>query len=284
MSDGSGDYTIEQIELTPRGTNITLHLKKDDSDFSKEFRLRNIIERYSDHISFPIKMPKKDNEGEWERINKGSPIWARPKNEISEDEYKQFYSTLSYDPEPPLMTLHNRVEGTFDYSTLFFVPSKAPFDLWDREQRHGINLYVRRIFILDDSKHLMPQYLRFIRGVVDANDLPLNVSREFLQNNRDIDRIRSASVKKILAEFQKMSNKESVRYQALWKEYGKVLKEGIVEDQENKKLLTKLLRFATTRSEIGVQETSLDDYVKRMPMKQKDKHYLLDFGLIDKPK
>lgn len=274
ISDGSGDYTIEQIELTPRGTNITLHLKKDDSEFSEEFRLRNIIERYSDHISFPIKMPKKDNEGEWERINKGSPIWARPKNEISEDEYKQFYSTLSYDPEPPLMTLHNRVEGTFDYSTLFFVPSKAPFDLWDREQRHGINLYVRRIFILDDSKHLMPQYLRFIRGVVDANDLPLNVSREFLQNNRDIDRIRSASVKKILAEFQKMSDKESPRYQALWNEYGKVLKEGIVEDQENQKLLTKLLRFATTRCEVGVQETSLGDYVKRMPMKQKEIYFI----------
>ena len=274
ISDGSGDYTIEQIELTPRGTNITLHLKKDDGEFSEEFRLRNIIERYSDHISFPIKMPKKDNEGKWERINKGSPIWARPKNEISEDEYKQFYSTLSYDPEPPLMTLHNRVEGTFDYSTLFFVPSKAPFDLWDREQRHGINLYVRRIFILDDSKHLMPQYLRFIRGVVDANDLPLNVSREFLQNNRDIDRIRSASVKKILAEFQKMSDKESAHYQALWNEYGKVLKEGIVEDQENQKLLTKLLRFSTTRCEVGLQETSLGDYVKRMPMKQKEIYFI----------
>ena len=274
VSDGSGEYTIETIETATRGTKITLHLKKDDGEYAEEFRLRSIIERYSDHISFPIKMPNKENKKDWERINKGSPIWARPRNTISTDEYKQFYSTLSYDPEPPLMTLHNRVEGAFDYSTLFFVPSKAPFDLWDREQRHGINLYVRRIFILDDSKHLMPQYLRFIRGVVDANDLPLNVSREFLQNNRDIDRIRSASIKKILAEFHKMSDKEPETYQKLWKEYGKVLKEGIVEDNENRTTLTKLLRFATTRSDKGVQEISLDDYVKRMAMKQKEIYFI----------
>lgn len=274
ISDGSGEYTIEELEVNPRGTTITLHLKTDDKEFSEEFRVRNIIERYSDHISFPIMMPKNDNDEEWERINKGSPIWARPKNEVTEDEYKQFYSTLSYDQESPLMTLHNRVEGTFDYSTLFFVPSKAPFDLWDREQRHGINLYVRRIFILDDSKHLMPQYLRFVRGVVDANDLPLNISREFLQNNRDIDRIRTASVKKILTEFQKMAEKETESYQTLWKEYGKVLKEGIVEDQENQSTLTKLLRFASTKSEMGLQETSLNDYVKRMPMKQKEIYFI----------
>ena len=285
ISDGNGEYTIELIELQARGTEIKLHLKKDAAEFAEDIRVRNIIERYSDHISFPIEMLKKDSkkEGnkkskkekeEWERVNKGSPIWARPRNEITEDEYKQFYSTLSYDTEPPLVTLHNRVEGTFEYSTLFFVPSKAPFDLWDREQRHGINLYVRRIFILDDAKHLIPNYLRFIRGVVDANDLPLNVSREFLQNNRDIDRIRTASVKKILTELKRISNKEPKKYQDLWNEYGKVLKEGIIEDHENRDTLTKLLRFSTTKGEHGIQDLSLDDYVKRMAMKQKDIYFI----------
>ena len=285
ISDGNGEYTIEPIELKTRGTEIKLHLKKDAAEFAEDFRIRNIIERYSDHISFPIKMLEKDSEKkdekkskktkeEWARVNKGSPIWARPRNEVTEDEYKQFYSTLSYDTEPPLVTLHNRVEGTFEYSTLFFVPSKAPFDLWDREQRHGINLYVRRIFILDDAKHLIPNYLRFIRGVVDANDLPLNVSREFLQSNRDIDRIRSASVKKILTEFKRISNKESKKYQDLWNEYGKVLKEGIIEDHENRDTLKYLLRFSTTKSEQGTQVVSLDDYVKRMAMKQKDIYFI----------
>ena len=285
ISDGNGEYTIEPTELKTRGTEIKLHLKKDATDFAEDFRIRNIIERYSDHISFPIKMLEKDSEKkdekkskktkeEWARVNKGSPIWARPRNEVTEDEYKQFYSTLSYDTEPPLVTLHNRVEGTFEYSTLFFVPSKAPFDLWDREQRHGINLYVRRIFILDDAKHLIPNYLRFIRGVVDANDLPLNVSREFLQSNRDIDRIRSASVKKILTEFKRISNKESKKYQDLWNEYGKVLKEGIIEDHENRDTLKYLLRFSTTKSEQGTQVVSLDDYVKRMAMKQKDIYFI----------
>ena len=285
ISDGNGEYTIELIELQARGTEIKLHLKKDAAEFAEDIRVRNIIERYSDHISFPIEMLKKDSKKEdnkkskkekekWERVNKGSPIWARPRNEITEDEYKQFYSTLSYDTEPPLVTLHNRVEGTFEYSTLFFVPSKAPFDLWDREQRHGINLYVHRIFILDDAKHLIPNYLRFIRGVVDANDLPLNVSREFLQNNRDIDRIRTASVKKILTELKRISNKEPKKYQDLWNEYGKVLKEGIIEDHENRDTLTELLRFSTTKGEHGIQDVPLDDYVKRMAMKQKDIYFI----------
>ena len=162
-SDGSGEYTLEKIEDNRRGTQITLSLKEDSQEFADLSRIRNIIERYSDHISFPINMPKQDAENEWDRVNKGAPIWARSRNEVSEDEYKQFYSTLSYDSEAPLITLHNRVEGNIEYSTLFFVPSKAPFDLYDRERRHGINLYVRRIFILDDSKHLMPNYLRFVR-------------------------------------------------------------------------------------------------------------------------
>jgi molecular chaperone HtpG len=277
VSDGSGEYTLEPTELSSRGTEITLHLKKESSEFAEDLRVRNIVERYSDHISFPIKMLKKESkkeDEELERINKGSPIWARARNEITADEYQQFYSTLSYDTNPPLMTLHNRVEGTFEYSTLFFVPSKAPFDLWDREQRHGINLYVRRIFILDDSKHLIPNYLRFIRGVVDVNDLPLNVSREFLQSNRDIDRIRTASVKKILTEFNRILKKEPEKYRNLWNEYGKVLKEGVIEDNENRDILTKLLRFSTTKSEQGIQDVSLDDYVKRMALKQKDIYFI----------
>jgi molecular chaperone HtpG len=197
-SDGSGEYTIENTTRVERGTEITLHLRKEDKEFAEGYRLRNIIGKYSDHISLPIKMLSSDEKRkeEWETVNKGAALWSRPKTEITEEEYKQFYTNISYDNEAPLVTLHNRVEGNLEYISLLFIPSKAPFDLWDREQRHGINLYVRRIFILDDAKYLMPSYLRFVRGVVDAADLPLNVTREFLQNNKDIDRIRTASVKK----------------------------------------------------------------------------------------
>ncbi len=275
-SDGEGEYIIEHTDVGERGTTITLHLREEDAEFLDDYRLRGIVSRYSDHISLPIEMRSSDKEkkDEWETVNSGSALWSRSKTEVSEEEYARFYQTLTYDSEPPLATLHNRVEGNLEYTSLFFIPQKAPFDLWDRDQRHGINLYVRRIFIMDDSKYLMPSYLRFVRGVVDAADLPLNVSREFLQNNKDIDRIRSASVKKILSELSKMAEKEPDQYAGFWKEFGKVLKEGVVEDHDNRTLISDLLRFNSTRSAGAEQSESLAAYFKRMPMKQKAIYYI----------
>ena len=275
-SDGEGEYTIETAEVSDRGTMITLHLRDDDREFLEDYRLRGIISRYSDHISLPIQMKSTDEgkKDEWEAVNSGSALWSRAKSDITEEEYTRFYQTLTYDNDAPIATLHNRVEGTLEYTSLFFIPKKAPFDLWDRDQRHGINLYVRRIFIMDDSKYLMPSYLRFVRGVVDAADLPLNVSREFLQNNKDIDRIRSASIKKILSELTRMAEKEPEQYADFWKEFGKVLKEGVVEDHDNRTLISDLLRFNSTRSEGAEQKESLAGYFKRMPMKQKAIYYI----------
>ena len=275
-SDGGGEYLIETVELADRGTTITLHLRDEDKEFAEDSRIRGIVSKYSDHISLPIEMHPQDEDTkeEWEAINSGSALWSRPKNEITAEEYERFYTTLSYDSEAPLATLHNRVEGNLEYTSLFFIPKKAPFDLWDREQRHGINLYVRRIFIMDDAKYLMPSFLRFVRGVVDAADLPLNVSREFLQNNKDIDRIRAASVKKVLSELTRLAAKELEAYAAFWKEFGKVLKEGMVEDHDNRTVLSDLLRFSSTRSEDLEQTQSLAGYFKRMPMKQKAIYYI----------
>ena len=275
-SDGGGEYLIETVELADRGTTITLHLRDEDKEFAEDSRIRGIVSKYSDHISLPIEMHPQDEDAkeEWQAINSGSALWSRPKNEITAEEYERFYTTLSYDSEAPLATLHNRVEGTLEYTSLFFIPKKAPFDLWDREQRHGINLYVRRIFIMDDAKYLMPSFLRFVRGVVDAGDLPLNVSREFLQNNKDIDRIRAASVKKVLSELTRLAAKELEAYAAFWKEFGKVLKEGMVEDHDNRTVLSDLLRFSSTRSKDLEQTQSLAGYFKRMPMKQKAIYYI----------
>ena len=283
-SEGTGEYSVENITRPERGTEIVIHLKSEEKEYLDAFRLQNIISTYSDHISLPIQMLQKAKgedgseddaaEPEWTAINSGSPLWTRPKKEVTDEQYQRFYSNLTYDNESPLITLHNRVEGKLDYVSLLFVPSKAPFDLWDRERRHGVSLYVRRIFIMDDTKHLMPSYLRFVRGVVDAADLPLNVSREFLQNNRDIDRIRNALVKKILAELKRTANKAPDQYANLWKEFGKVLKEGVVEDHENKSSLAALLRFSTTKSEGGDETVSLADYIKRMPLNQKAIYYI----------
>ena len=275
-SDGGGEYLIETVELADRGTTITLHLRDEDKEFAEDSRIRGIVSKYSDHISLPIEMHPQDEDTkeEWEAINSGSALWSRPKNEITAEEYERFYTTLSYDSEAPLATLHNRVEGNLEYTSLFFIPKKAPFDLWDREQRHGINLYVRRIFIMDDAKYLMPSFLRFVRGVVDAAEPPLNVSREFLQNNKDIDRIRAASVKKVLSELTRLAAKELEAYAAFWKEFGKVLKEGMVEDHDNRTVLSDLLRFSSTRSEDLEQTQSLAGYFKRMPMKQKAIYYI----------
>ena len=289
-SEGDGSYTLETVSRDTRGTEIELHLREEESEFLENYRLRSIISKYSDHISLPIlllkyeaeeddkdKKEKADSDKkkvEWETVNKGSALWSRPRNEISEEEYNTFYGTLSYDSDPPLRVLHNRVEGNLEYITLFYIPKKAPFDLWDKERRHGVKLYVRRIFIMDDSKYLMPAYLRFVRGVVDSADLPLNVSREFLQHNKEIDKIRAGSVKKILSEITKMAEKDQDDYTAFWKEFGQVLKEGIVEDFDNRKTIAALLRFCTTKDDSEEQTVSLDDYIKRMPIKQKGIYYI----------
>ncbi len=279
-SDGSGGYTLETIDRPERGTEVVLRLQDEADEFLEPYRIRSVISKYSDHISLPIRMlkePERDDDGNviegqdpsYETVNKGSALWARPKKDITEEEHQAFYTALTYDPEPPAITLHNRVEGKMEYISLFYVPSKAPYDLWDRDRRHGIKLYVRRIFIADDTQHLMPAYLRFVRGLVDSADLPLNVSREFLQQNREIDKIRSASVKKILGELQKVATNHPEKYLGLWKEYGKALKEGVVEDHDNQEAITKLMRFASTHGEDDIQNVSLDEYVSRMGEKQK---------------
>ncbi len=290
VSEGRGEYTVETIERTQRGTEIIIVLGKDSKEYADKFRLKSVVEKYSDHISLPIQMLKdpdpddkalddkdksrKAEVAEWESINKGSALWARPKKDITAEQHNAFYTSLTYDPESPALTIHNRVEGKMEYIALFYVPIKAPFNLWDREQRHGVKLYVRRIFIADDAKNLMPNYLRFVRGLVDSADLPLNVSREFLQQNRDIDKIRAASVKKILAEFKKLAAKDVDKYNALWKEYGRVLKEGLIEDIENKDAIAALVRFASTHNDQEEQTISLDDYLTRMPEKQKAIYYI----------
>lgn len=298
-SDGSGEYTVETITRPLRGTEIILSLKPEQKEYLEAYRLRGIVNKYSDHISLPIYMrtendPKtkkktaddakqdkvqdEDKQPQWETINHGAALWSRPKAKISDEEYNSFYTSLTYDPEPPAVTLHNRVEGKMEYTSLFYIPSKAPFDLWDREQRHGIKLYVRRIFIADDAKQLMPNYLRFVRGLVDSADLPLNVSREFLQQNQSIEKIRTASVKKVLNELGKIATKQPDQYATLWKEYGRVIKEGIIEDFANRDTIAKLLRFASTHTansdQDEAQTVSLDDYLQRMPAKQKAIYYV----------
>ena len=289
-SDGQGEYTLEPADLDDHGTIITLKLKKEEKEFLNDYRLKSIIRKYSEHISLPIYMPAIEPEEEqdkdkeksettatedkWEAVNTGTALWARAKREIKKDEYNQFYTSLTYDSEEPLSILHNHVEGKQQYTSLFFIPKKAPFDLWDRDRKTGIKLYVRRVFIMDDTKYLLPSYLRFVRGLVDANDLPLNVSREFLQQNMAIDKIKSASVKKILNEIKKIKDKKPEEYQQFWDEFGKVIKEGAVEDFENKETLQSLLRFSTTHSMEEKQEVSLADYIARMPEEQKSIYYL----------
>ena len=282
-STGEGSYSIETVEKQDRGTEITLHLREDDKEFLDGWRLRQIINKFSDHLAIPIEMPKeavgedeedKDKETEWEQVNKGVALWMRSKSEISDEEYKDFYKSISHDFEDPLAWVHNKVEGSNEYTSLLYIPSKAPFDLWDREQKHGVKLYVRRVFIMDEADKLMPHYLRFVKGVVDSDDLPLNVSRELLQHNRKIDTIRSANVKRILGLLEKMAKNETEKYQKFWNEFGKVLKEGPAEDFANKERVAGLFRFATTKSEGDEQTVSLDEYIERMAEKQEKIYYI----------
>jgi len=278
ISKGEGEYSLENINLEERGTRVILHLRDDETEFLEDFRLRTIVSKYSDHISLPIMMKKRDDKGELtdelESVNKASALWTRAKSEISDDEYKEFYKHVGHDFDDPLLWMHNKVEGTQEYTTLFYVPKRAPFDMFDRDKRHGIKLYVKRVFIMDDAEQLMPNYLRFIRGVVDSDDLPLNISREILQRNKHIDTIRNASVKKILGQLESLAKDEPEKYATFWKEFGKVLKEGPAEDFSNQEKIAKLLRFSSTANDSADETVSLDDYIGRMKPEQEKIYYI----------
>ena len=280
-SAGHGDYTLEMIEKPARGTEITLHLREGEDEFLSDWKLKSTIRKYSDHITLPIAMKKSDwKDGEEvptdedETVNKASALWARAKNDISEEEYQEFYKHVSHDFEAPLAWSHNRVEGKQEYISLLYIPSRAQFDLYDREPRHGIKLYVRRVFIMDDAEQLMPQYMRFVRGVIDSADLPLNVSREILQHSRDIDAIKAGSVKKVLGLLEDQAESKPEEYSKFWKEFGRVLKEGPGEDYANKDRIAGLLRFASTHADSEEQVVSFKDYIGRMKEGQ-DKIYFV---------
>jgi len=279
-SAGEGDYTIETVEKADRGTEVVLHLRPDEDDFLQPWRLRSIIAKFSDHIAIPIEMPKErygEDEPaplEWEQVNTGTALWMRPKSDVKDEEYGAFYKHIAHDFEEPLAYAHNRVEGTNEYSSLLFIPKRAPFDLWDRQPKHGVKLYVKRVFIMDEADKLMPHYLRFVRGVVDSDDLPLNVSREILQHNRKIDAIRSANVKRILGLLETLAADEPEKYQTFWNEFGRVMKEGPAEDFANRERIAGLLRFATSSSTGEAQTVSLDQYLERM-VEGQDKIYYI---------
>ena len=278
-SDGKSGFTLEQADKESHGTEIVLHLKEEEKSLANDWQIRNIISKYSDHISVPIKMLKKDEEGklteEWEVVNKADALWRRPKKDIKDEEYNEFYKHVAHDWEDPLAWVHNRVEGNLEYTSLLYIPSKAPMDLWDAQAKTtGIKLYVQRVFIMDDSDNLMPRYLRFVKGVLDSNDLPLNVSREILQSNRVIDTMRKASTKKILGLLQKLSKNDKEKYQKFWNEFGNAVKEGPGEDFSNKETIAKLLRFTTTSSDSEIQDVSLEDYISRMKPDQDKIYYI----------
>ena len=271
-SDGSGAYTLETVERAARGTEVTLHLREGEDEFLDEYRLRNIIHKYSDHISIPVLLKAADKE---ERVNRAAALWTRPRKDVSEEEYAEFYKHIAHDFEGPLAHVHTQVEGTQSYTTLFFIPPRAPFDLWDRQQRHGVKLYVRRVFIMDAAEQLMPAYLRFMRGVVDSDDLPLNVSREILQHSRQVDAIRNASVKKVLGLLEDIAKTDQEKYAKVWQNFGQVIKEGPGEDFGNRERIAKLLRFASTRNDTPAEDVSLEDYVSRMKPEQKKIYYIV---------
>lgn len=280
-SAGEGDYTLESAEKTSRGTDIILHLREGEDEFLNDWKLKSIIRKYSDHITLPIVMKAtewKDGEQvateEDEVVNKASALWARAKNDITEEEYQEFYKHVSHDFENPLAWSHNRVEGKQEYISLLYVPTKAPFDLYDRERRHGIKLYVKRVFIMEDAEKLMPQYLRFVRGVIDSADLPLNVSREILQHSKDIDAIKAGSVKKVLGLLEDLAENKPEEYSKFWNEFGRVLKEGPGEDFANKEKIAGLLRFASTNLDTDDQVVSFKDYIGRMKEGQEAIYYI----------
>jgi molecular chaperone HtpG len=279
-SDGGGEFSIEMAAKGSRGTEVTLHLREGQDDLLSGTRLRSIVRRYSDHIVQPILMKKEEWKDDKmhkgandETVNQASALWARPRSEITDDEYKAFYKHVGHDFEDPLAWTHARVEGRQDYTLLLYVPSRAPFDLWDRDARHGVKLYVRRVFIMDDAEQLLPAYLRFVRGVIDSNDLPLNVSREILQESRDVRAIREGSTKRVLSLLEDLAENRKDDFATFWSEFGQVLKEGVGEDAPNRERLLKLLRFVSTASD-GAATVSFADYVARMKPEQKDIYYV----------
>src|SRR6266700_3845044 len=278
-SQGQGAYTIETLEHPARGTEVTLRLREGNDEFLDGYQLRSIIRKYSDHIMLPIVMKKEGGEDkeqpEDEVVNSASALWTRSKSEISEEEYNEFYKHISHDYNDPLAYVHSKMEGTQEYTLLLYIPSQAPFDLWTREHHHGVKLYVRRVFIMDDAEKLMPRFLRFVRGVVDSNDLPLNVSRELLQQNRLIDTIRSKATKKVLGLLSDLDRNNTEKYATFWKEFGRVLKEGIVEHRNNHEAIAKLLRFSSTTSPSDTQDLSLETYIGRMKEGQDSIYYMV---------
>ena len=283
ISGGEGDYTVAEIDHPGRGTEVILHLRPEQEDLLNGWKIREILRKYSDHIALPIRMVKEiwDEEakamkatGEEETVNQASALWARPKTEISDDEYKAFYQHVAHDYQEPLTWVHARVEGRHEYTQLLYVPAQAPFDLWDRNSRHGIKLYVKRVFIMDDAEQLLPVYLRFIRGVVDVADLPLNVSREILQESKDIEQIRSGCTKRVLGLLEELADNNADKYETFWNQFGQLLKEGVGEDHANQARIAKLLRFATTHNDSPAQKVSLTEYVSRMKPGQ-DKIYFV---------
>ncbi|WP_211046285.1 molecular chaperone HtpG [Pectobacterium versatile] len=281
-SAGEGDYTIADITKDDRGTEITLHLRDGEDEFLDDWRVRSVISKYSDHIALPVEIKSRteseDEGGEstvsWEKINKAQALWTRSKSEVSDEEYNEFYKHISHDFTDPLSWSHNRVEGKQEYTSLLYIPAHAPWDMWNRDHKHGLKLYVQRVFIMDDAEQFMPNYLRFVRGLIDSNDLPLNVSREILQDSRVTQNLRNALTKRVLQMLDKLAKDDAEKYQTFWQQFGLVLKEGPAEDGSNREAIAKLLRFATTQSDSSAQTVSLEDYVSRM-VEGQDKIYYI---------
>jgi len=287
-SAGEGEFTIADIEKAERGTEITLHLKEEEKEFLDDWRLRSIVSKYSDHISIPVKMfkqeePERDGPDDtkipavpafWEAANKATALWTRDKSDVSEDEYKEFYKHISHDFSDPMTWSHNKVEGKTEYTSLLYIPSKAPFDMWNRDHKHGLKLYVQRVFIMDDAEQMLPTYLRFVKGLLDSNDLPLNVSREILQDNKVTQAMRQGCTKRVLQMLEKTAKNDAEKYQAFWAEFGNALKEGPAEDHANKEKVAGLMRFASTHNDSEVQTVSLADYISRMQEKQEKIYYI----------
>ncbi|MFT6991782.1 MAG: molecular chaperone HtpG [Paraglaciecola sp.] len=288
QSAGEGEFTIADIEKADRGTEITLHLKEEEKEFLDDWRLRSIVSKYSDHISIPVKMfkqeePERDGPDEtkipavpgfWEAANKATALWTRDKSDVSEDEYKEFYKHISHDFSDPMTWSHNKVEGKTEYTSLLYIPSKAPFDMWNRDNKHGLKLYVQRVFIMDDAEQMLPTYLRFVKGLLDSNDLPLNVSREILQDNKVTQAMRQGCTKRVLQMLEKIAKNDAEKYQAFWAEFGNALKEGPAEDHANKEKIAGLMRFASTHTDSEAQTVSLADYISRMQEKQEKIYYI----------
>ena len=282
-SAGEGNYSVETVAKEDRGTEVILHLREGEDEMLEGMRLRSIVRRYSDHITLPILMKKEEWDAEQkkqvtkdedEQVNQASALWARPKSEISDEQYQEFYKHVAHDFEPPLAWTHSKVEGRSEYTQLLFLPGRAPFDLWDRDHRHGVKLYVRRVFIMDDAEQLLPAYLRFVRGVVDSNDLPLNVSREILQESKDVEAIRKGCVNRVLGLVEELAGNQPEKFATFWKAFGRVLKEGVGEDFSNKDRIAKLLRFSSTHDESEDQNVSLESYVGRMKDGQDKIYYV----------